>query len=35
MSDVWLVGLNLAVWTALFVGLLRLETRIGQREDDS
>lgn len=35
MNDIWLVGLNLAAWTALFLYLLRLEARIGRREDDT
>ena len=35
MNDTWLVGLNLVVWTALFLYLLRVEKRIQQLEDDS
>lgn len=34
MNDLWLVGLNLAAWTFIFLYLLRLEARLSRSEDD-
>lgn len=34
-SDLWVVGVNLVIWTGIFLYLLRLDLKLRDKEKDS